>query len=67
MFKPTSRLRHKDKRKLLQMCIEKEAEGWECIIPIHHTGRLFNHYRGNDFDGLDQQTFYEAVYRKVIS
>lgn len=71
MFKPTSRLRHKSKRKLVQMCIEKEKDGWRCIVPIHHSDQYFKHFSQRDgryeFDNVDSSSFYEAVYKKRVS
>lgn len=68
MFRATSRLRHKSKRKLVHMCIEKESEGWNCIVPIHHAGEFHKHYcatnSGHVFDSLDHSVFWEAVYQK---
>lgn len=70
MIRPTSRLRHKNLRKLLTLCQEKEAQGWECIRPIRRTDSYFKHFsldkdRKYEYQDTDTSSFYEAIYRKV--
>ncbi|HLR67040.1 hypothetical protein [Virgibacillus alimentarius] len=69
MNRPISRLRHKNLRKLVELCREKEDQGWECIRPIQRTDRSFKHFnidkdKTYEFQNTDTIHFYEAVYRR---
>lgn len=70
MFRPVSRLRHKSKRKLVDMCIEKESEGWRCIVPIHLSDNYYKHFamtdKGYEHRNTDQNSYWTAIYEKVM-
>lgn len=63
-----SKLKHPDKYKLVQMCIEKEKEGFECTVPIHYVDEYhknFNHDKyGYYYKNTSTEGYWQAIYRK---
>ena len=52
----------------MQMCIEKENQGWYCVEPIRQVSHYHKDFKrdGNRFEfvGTDTEIFYEATYTK---
>ena len=67
-LKLKSKMRHKSKYKLVQMCIEKENQGWYCVEPIKQVSHYHKDFKrdGNRFEfvGTDTEIFYEATYTR---
>lgn len=66
-----SRVRHPDKYQCVLQCIEKEDEGFECIVPIRRVTRYHKHFKRDgkfvEFIGDSGDSYWEAVYRKKLS
>ena len=65
-----SKVRHEDKYKCVQLCIEKENQGFECIRPIRYVDHYHKNFRfkGKYIEYADSSdgAYYEAVYRKTF-
>lgn len=71
-MKVYSRPKHHTKLGLVKICIDKESEGWECVVPIHFVTKGHQEYRRKgdtnyEFKGYSQSDgYYKAIYSKIL-
>lgn len=66
-----SKVRHPDKYKCVLLCIDKENDGFECIVPIKRVSYYRKNFKHNgnyiDYASTDVYGYYEAIYHKRMN